>query len=284
MKESSKTNAITATDKHKVDVRTSTKLLFSVRGENLPLRFKTSSMDVEVKDKPAGNELLVPEPVIQLRTVDGKLVQKVRTVAKKTFYWHGKNLSVEIKLIDPESQKEVPLSEALEVLDNYQYKYVDNEGNILKEADCLYYAMQQDGSEKEVSPFDRTQVLDIPDENWVPSTSIDGFLITNIYEVYSDDPKIARALFEEAEKRLKADKIGITTFSHGRGFKQYYAFLCPLFKDGKFVWLMKLTDQKLAYNHMQEPPVAAKVPIREAPTLQTLPPVQALVVTTKKKK
>lgn len=240
-------------------------------------------MDVEVKDKPAGNELLVPEPVIRMRTPDGKLVQKVRTVAKKTFQHHGKNLAVDVKLVDPETQKEVPMSEALEILDNYQYKYVDEQGNVLKEDDCLYYAMQEDSSEKEVSPFDRTQVLDIPDENWVPATVQDDFLLTNIYEVFSDDPKVARALFEEAEKRLKADQVGITTFSHGRGFKSYYAFLVPLFKEGKFVWLMKLTDQKLAYNHMQEPPVAAKVPIREAPTLQTLPPVQVLVVTTKKK-
>jgi len=240
-------------------------------------------MDVEVKDKPAGNELLVPEPVIRLRTVDGKLVQKVRTVAKKTFQWHGKNLTVDTKLIDPENQKEVPLSEALEVLDNYQYKYVDEQGNVLKEDDCLYYAMQEDGSEKEVSPFDRNQVIEVLEENWVPATVQDDFLLTNIYEIFSDDPKVARALFEEAEKRLKADQVGITTFSHGRGFKSYYAFLVPLFKEGKFVWLMKLTDQKLAYNHMQEPPVAARLPIREAPTLQTLPPVQVLVVTTKKK-
>jgi len=47
--------------------------------------------------------------------------------------------------------------------------------------------------------------------------------------------------------------------------------------------LMKLSDTKLAYNHLQDPPVAMKAPIREAPTLKTLPPVQALVVASKKK-
>jgi len=241
-------------------------------------------MEVDVKYKPAGNELLVPEPQIRMRTVDGKLVEKVRTIAKKRFQWHGKDLAVDMKLIDPETQKEVPVSEALEVLDHYQYKYLAEDGAELKEEDCLYYAVQPDGSEKEVSPYQRTDLIDIPDENWVPSTSIEGFLITSVYEIFTEEKRDALRLFEEAEKRLKADQIGITTFSWGRGFKSYYIFLVPLFKEGKFVWLLKFTDQKLLYNHLQEPPVAVKVPIREAPTLQTLPPIQALVTVAKKKK
>jgi len=237
---------------------------------------------VEVKYKPAGNELLIPAPQIRMRTVDGKPVEQVRVVADKRFQWHGKNLATETKLIDPETQKEVPSSEALEILDHYKYKYLDADGNELKEADILYYAVQQDGTEQECSPYPRTDVINIPDENWVSSTSIEGFLITSVYEIFSEDKKAALQLFEEAEKRLRADQIAITTFSWG-GFKQYYVFLVPLFRDGKYVWLMKFTDQKLAYNHLQDPPVAPKVPIREAPTLQTLPPVQALVAIAKKK-
>jgi len=249
------------------------------------MRFKTSTFEVEVKNKPAGNELLVPEPQIRMRTVDGKTVEKVRVVAKNRFRWQGKNLAVDMKLIDPETQKEVPLSEALEVLDNYKYKYLADDGTELQEEEVAYYSVQPDGTEKEVSPYPRTDIIEIPDENWVPATSIEGFLVHQVYEIFSEDKKTAIQLFEEAEKRLKADQIGIATFSFG-GFKCYYVFLCPLFKDGKFVWLLKFTEQKLAYNHLQEPPVTVKVPIREAPTLQTLPPVQALVtvVATEKKK
>jgi hypothetical protein len=247
------------------------------------MRFKTSTFDLEVKYKPAGNELLIQEPQIRMRTVDGKIVEKQRVVARNRFQWQGKNLAVDIKLIDPETQKEVPLSEALEILDNFKYKYLAEDGSELKEEEMVYYAKQPDGTEKEVSPYPRTDVINIPDENWVPSTSIETFLITNVYEIFSEDKKVAIQLFEEAEKRLKADQVGITTFSFG-GFKAYYVFLCPMFKDGKFVWLMKFTEQKLAYNHLQEPPVAVKVPIREAPTLQTLPPIQAVVVVSADKK
>jgi len=246
------------------------------------MRFKTSTFDVEVKYKPAGNELLIQEPQIRMRTVDGKAVEKQRVVAKNRFQWQGKNLAVDMKLIDPETQKEVPISEALEILDNYKHKYLAEDGAELKEEDIVYFVVQPDGSEKEYSPYPRTDVIDIPEENWVPSTSIEGFLITNVYEIYSEDKKAAIHLFEEAERRLKGDQIGIATFSFG-GFKAYYVFLVPMFKDGKFVWLMKFTEQKLAYNHLQDPPVAPKVPIREAPTLKVLPPIQVVVAIEKKK-
>lgn len=247
------------------------------------MRLKTSSFEADVKYKPAGNELLIPEPQIRMRTVDGKVVEKVRIVAKNRFQWQGKNLAVDMKLIDPETQKTVPLSECLEILDHFKYKYLAEDGTLLEEEDITYYALQPDGSEQECSPYSRTQVIEIPDENWVPSTSIEGFLISNVYEIWSEDKETARKLFEEAEKRLRADQIGIGTFSFG-GFKQYYIFLVPMVKNGKFVWLMKFSDQRLAYNHLQDPPTPAKVPIREAPTLQTLPPVQVLVAVAKKKK
>lgn len=248
------------------------------------MRFKTATFEVDVKMKPSGNELLIKEPVIRMRTVDGKLVEKVRVVAKSRFQRQGKNLATDLKLIDPATQQEVPLSEALEILDNFKYKYLAEDGAEIEEEGILYYSVQEDGSEEECSPFEPTRLFDVSkEEDWVPSTTIESFLITEVYEIFAEDKKEALALFEEAEKRWKADQMCIISFSHGRGFKAYYAFICPLFQDGKFVWLLKKTDKKLAYNYMIEPPVAIKVPIREAPTLKVLPPIQAVVAVTKKK-
>ena len=248
------------------------------------MHFKTSAFDIEIKYKPAGNELLIQEPLVRMRTVEGKIVEKQRVVARNRFQWQGKNLAVDIKLIDPETQKEVPLSEALEILDNFKYKYLAEDGSELKEEDVVYYEVKPDGTEEERRPYTRTDIIEVKDENWVPSTSIEGFLVHQVYEIFSEDKKTALHLFEEAEKRLKADQIGLTTFSFG-GFKCYYVFLCSMFKDGKYVWLMKFTEQKLLYNHLQDPPVVPKVPIREAPTIQTLPPIAALLtVPTERKK
>lgn len=256
------------------------------------LRFKTSNIDVEVSLKKARNELLVPKPKIRMRTPEGKLVEMVRTAEDIVYMRNGKHLASELTLTDPETGESVDISEALPILKNYKYRAIDEDGKeVPKIKDekkreilpVLYFVVQPDGSEQGVSPFIRNSVIFVPDENWVPSTSINGFAIYGEYEIFSDSPIAALKLFEEAERRLKADEIGITNFVHQEGFKQYYAFLCPRFREGKFVWLMKLSDAKPVYDHMQEPPVKVTVPIREAPTLKTLPPVQALVVASKKK-
>jgi len=256
------------------------------------LRLKTSDIDIEVKYKKAGNELLVPKPKIVMRTEDGKLVEQVRVVTDRRFKWKGKDLGVEVRLFDPDTQKQVPSSEALEILEHFGYRFLDEDGNEIRKIKdergknvlpVRYFIVKDDGTEEEISPFPRTDVIEVAEENWVPSTSIDGFLIESVYEIFSDSPVVLAKLYEEAEKRLKKDQIGLTTFSWG-GFTQYYAFLCPEIRDGKFVWLLKLTNTKLTYNHMQDIPAKVKIPIRKAPTLKTLPPVQMLVVAAKKKK
>jgi len=220
-----------------------------------------------------------------MRTPDGKLVEKVRVVAKNRFIWlgKGKTLASEIKYIDPETQQQVPSSEVLEILEHFNYKCLGEDGQLWNEDDLLHYVVQQDGSEKEFTPYSRTDVIDVSvEENWVPSVSVDAFIVHQIYELYTEDKKDAIRLFEEAEKRLRADQVHVATFSFG-GTKAYYIFVCPYFRDGKYLWLLKFTEKKPIYNHLQEPPVVPKTPLRETPTLQTLPPVQVLVAVAKKK-
>ena len=257
------------------------------------MRFKTANIDVEVKYKTAGNELLVPKPKIVMRSMDGQIVKQVRVVADNRFQWKGKDLQVELRLTDPDTNEKVPESEALEVLKHYGYAFLDEDGNKIEKVKVKgkevlpvqYFAVQPDGTEKECSPFPRTDVIEVLEENWVPSTSISDFVFGSIYELFADPEEVVddKSLFEEAERRLKADQVGITNVSWG-GFIQHYAFLVPFFKEGKYVWLMKLSTTKTRLNHLQDPPVKVKLPIREAPTLKTLPPVQALVVAAKRKK
>jgi hypothetical protein len=244
-------------------------------------------MDVEVKMKNVDNELVVPRPDIKMRLGDEPL-EKVRIIADRKHLWkgHGKELAAETKFIDQETQQEVPGSEVLEVLDHYSYEVLSSKWEIVDEkaeGDFIeYYFAGEKGEAQFVRPFKRTEVLEIPDENWAPSTSMDDFLITSEYEVFSEKKADVIKLWEEAEKRLKEDTIGITTFSHGRGFLQYYAFLVPIVQSGKFVWLLKLTDTKVRLSHLQEIPSKVKIPIREAPTLETLPPIQ-MIITQKRK-
>jgi hypothetical protein len=216
---------------------------------------------------------------------NGSPIEEVRVIAEKRFLWMGSGVQLAslTKLVNPEDEKEVPTSEVLEILDRYTYKYVDAKGNEVDKDSIEYYAVQPDGREEPVRPFSRTDKIEVPEENWIPSVAIEDFEVSNVYELYSTKEEVVRKLYEEAEKRLKQDQIGIATFSFG-GFQSYYAFLVPYVKNGKFGWLMKFSDRKTQCNYLMDIPAKVKIPIKEVPTLQTLPPIQALVTITKKKK
>lgn len=249
----------------------------------VPWKLKTPTIDVEIKYKKAPNKLLSPPPIIRMRTEDGSVVEQVRVVADRKFVRKGKTLATETRFIDPETQQPVPSSEVTEILEHYKYKNFDEAGAEVERDDILYFAVQPDGSEQQVRPYLRSKVLDIPEENWVPSTVIDDFLIDGIYELFSDEKDVIQQLYEEAERRLKKDQIGIVTWSWG-GFKSLYAFVVPVVREGQFVWLVKFTENQPELQHLQDIPAKPKIPIREVPTLKTLPPVQALVVEVKRKK
>jgi len=253
--------------------------------------FKTSSIAVEIKKKPAGNELLTQTPKLRLMA-HGELVQEIRVVKDKHYLWKGKEIESQTILIDSDTKKPVPNAEVLEVLDHYKNVTLNSRGEEVEDSDVQYFVLAEDGSiaknedgtDKEVKPFDPTDTIEIPDENWVPSITMDGFEIYNVYEIFATSKNGITQLLEEAEKRSRQDQVGVTTFSFGNGFKQYYAFLVPFFHEGKFVWLMKLSDKKCQPQHLEDVPTTAKVPVREVPTLSTLPPLQALVMPATRKK
>jgi len=104
-----------------------------------------------------------------------------------------------------------------------------------------------------------------------------------VYELYSTKEEVIRKLYEEAERRLKNDQVGLATFSFG-GFQCYYVFLVPYVKEGKFGWLVKFTSRKTMPNYSMDIPVKVKIPVKELPTVPVLPPIQTVVATAKKKK
>jgi len=143
----------------------------------VPVKFATDSMgEVEVNLKKAGNELVVPKPQIVMKA-EGKPVQEVRVIAERRYLWRGKGVELVCvtKLVDPQGEKEVPSHEVLEVLDRYSYRYIDELFNEIEKKQVEYYAVYPDGKEEPVRPFERTTVINIPEENWVPSVVLDEF-------------------------------------------------------------------------------------------------------------
>lgn len=217
------------------------------------MRLLTSKINVEIKyKKVTANEMMAPQ--IVMRTTDGKGIHSARVTKDG------------------------------EILDTFHWKYLDEDGQEVSSNDIHYYEVKEDGSEREVRPFDRTSEIKVIME--VPRASVEGnFLIEGTYELFckidkktkeSEHAERVQALYEEAERYLKDDLAGLGTFSWGNGFKQYYAIVYPTLRDEKFVWILSLTRSKLAYQNLMEIPTA-KISVTQPPTLQTLPNLEALI-------
>ena len=249
------------------------------------LWIKIGNADVRVYKQKVGNALVIKDPEIMMQ-VDDRPVRGVRTVSQS--HWEqvgtGITLAAETTLKDSKGNT-VPISQALCILDHYKSIDLNEKSEEIDKKKIRFYILNPDGSVgEEVMPFPPTDRIEINQENWIPSTVIEEFLIKEEYELPAADPHNDAKLFKEAEDAAKRDEIAITVFSNG-GFIQYYAFLVPFFKDGQFVWLLKISDKKVEHRCLRDIP-GVTVPIREVKTLETLPPIQQLltVPTAKKKK
>jgi len=256
---------------------------------------KIGEHDVRVFKNKVGNALVINEPEIVTR-IDGQPIRAERTVSKS--HWQqvgtGKTLTVQTVLKD-EQGNEVPMSQARHILEKSSNLEINDKGEEVDKKKIQFYVLNPDGSlGDEVRPYPPTERIELKEDAaevseqgqayWIPSTVIEGFLIKEVYELPAADPRNDIKLFKDAEAAAKRDEIAILTYSNG-GFTQYYAFLAPFFKEGQFVWLLKISDKQVEYRCLHDAPTPAMV-LREVKTLQKLPPVQALltVPTAKKKK
>jgi hypothetical protein len=248
------------------------------------LWIKIGNADVRVYKKKVGNALVVQSPELVM-VIDGKPVRETRSMSQ--LHWEhigtGKTLVAETTLKDIETNQVVPISEARCILEHTKNLVLNDKSEEVDKDKIQYFILNPDGSlGEETIPFPPTDKIEIEEGDWVPSTAIEQFLIREEYELPAADPHNDAKLFKEAEAAAKRDEIAITTYSNG-GFTQYYAFLVPLFKEGQFVWVMKLSDKKVEYRCLRDIPAHATVAVREVKTLTTLPPIQALITVPKKK-
>ena len=111
-------------------------------------------------------------------------------------------------------------------------------------ADVEYFQVL-DGKEEPVEKFSRTKTLKIL--KVIPATKLDSYLIEDTYEIWSNS---IPALWRFAEWLDKHDKIAVSKFSFGNGFKESYALIYPHIEDGKFLLVMSLTRMNLTYKHL----------------------------------
>jgi len=259
---------------------------FSIWGANaLPtstLWLKIGDTEVRVYKQKVGNALVIKDPEIVMQ-VDGKPVRSARVVSQ--CHWEhvgtGKTLAAETTLKDAEG-KPIPISEAVCVMEHYKSVDLNEKAEVVDKKKVQYYILNLDGSiGEEVVPFPPTDLIEINQEDWIPSTVIEEFLIKEEYELPAADPRNDAKLFKDADDAIKRDEIAITVYSNG-GFTQYYAFLVPFFKNGQFVWLLKISDKKVEHRCLRDIP-GVTVPIREVKTLDKLPRIQQLITVPAKK-
>jgi hypothetical protein len=254
---------------------------------------KIGNADVRVYKQRVGNALLIQDPQLT-ELVDGEPVRECRVV--DTSHWEivgtGEELQVETILKDSKGNL-IPVAKARCILEHTKNLAVNKKGETVDKKKIEYYLVNPDSSIGDpVAPYpptERIEVKETPtevqdqgDAYWVSSTMLEGFLIHEEYELPAADPRNDLKLWNEADAAIKRDEIAITTYSNG-GFTQYYAFLVPMMKDGQFVWLLKISNKKVEYRCLRDVP-GVKIPIRPVKTLETLPPIQALLTAPSAKK
>ena len=58
------------------------------------------------------------------------------------------------------------------------------------------------------------------------------------------------ALWKLAEWLDKTDKVAVAKYTFGNSFKDYFALIYPIIRDGEFVLVMALTRMNLEYKHL----------------------------------
>lgn len=245
---------------------------------------KIGDVDVRCYKQRVGNDLLIQDPEI-VALINDKPVRDVRTIAQ--CHWEligtGETLSVDTKLKDTKGN-DVPQAKALCILEHTNNKVLNDKAEPADKKQLVFHLLNQDGSiGDEVVPYPPTDKLEVLPENMIDSTILESFLIHEEYELPAADPRNDQKLFTEAERALKADQIGITTYSNG-GFSQYYAFIVPVLRNGQFVWVLKISTKKVKYNCLHDVPSKTGIPFKETKTLETLPPIAALLTVPSKKK
>jgi len=184
------------------------------------LWLKIGETDVRVFKQKVGNKIVVNEPTILTRMED-KPVRSERTVSK--CHWEhvgtGEVLSVETTLKDGKGVA-IPPAEAVCVLEHFKSLVLNEKSETVDKKKTQYFVMNPDGSVgDEVTPFPPTDRIEIKEGDWIPSTTIEQFLIKEEYELPAADPHNDIKLYKEAEKASKKDEIAITVYSNG-GFTQ----------------------------------------------------------------
>jgi hypothetical protein len=248
--------------------------------------FRVGKADARMYKTLTSNAALVKRPEI-ISVINGAPVSTKRVVVAG--HWEeigtGEKLIVETMLKNSKGEV-VSTSKAKNIIDKLENLALDQKDMEINKKAIEDYVLNPDGSiGDKVMPYpptERFEVKESPGEvretgegYWVPSTFMQKFLIHEEYTLSSADPRHDVELYAEIEDALKRDEVILTTFSNG-SYKLYYAFIVPYIDNGKFAWLLRISDKQVIYNALHDIPGPAAA-IKQAKVLETLPPLAGLL-------
>lgn len=128
--------------------------------------------------------------------------------------------------------------------------WVDEDGNVIPKKAVKYF-LKKNGIEQEVKPFSMTKRLVI--QTLINSVDVEQFIPYSVYELtLQEDTDIAgfNNLLKFAEFLEFNNKVAVAKYSFGRGFKDYYALIKPIFIGGKFTFKIVFCESKIEFNHL----------------------------------
>jgi len=114
----------------------------------------------------------------------------------------------------------------------YHFAYIEvDTGKEIPASQVRYFQVMPDGSETEVTPFEKTKELTI--HKLLDREQLENYLPDSFYEVWGPMPS---QLWKIAEYLENNDKVGVCRFVASKGFKDYYGIIYPVKKeDGSFI-------------------------------------------------
>jgi hypothetical protein len=134
--------------------------------------------------------------------------------------------------------------------DSERGKMLDTE---VDEQNIVYVQRLEDGREIPVEGFDRIDAITVTEEDLIDMVKAESdYIFESYYEVWSNNSvfslwRLAKHLLDNDKAILYADPQ--KPFSFG-GKKCYTAVIWPVVSDGKFVFVMGLTNVKKEWSHL----------------------------------
>lgn len=147
--------------------------------------------------------------------------------------------------------------------EGYGYRWINDDGEEVPSEDLALYVVEDD----EERPFSMHEPTiggsrTVTADTWIPVATIDEYLVENIYEVWGEENVDVLQLINLAEHIREFDEAPVIPFVMRESIYKQWAIVTPYFYEESFALIARVTDHKIAAEHMM--PVLTEDEVAEA--------------------